>query len=407
MNKKLISAGIAAVLLIIGFMIFNPIAYNEPTERTVYTQMDGSQDVQFLPGFYYAGFFAKSEHYPNQVSVAYGDTTFDGDLELHDNTVEIGPVKMRFSDATEAYASGIVQYLLPNNKKEMLTIHNSHRNITALVSRRLAPYTKECLQSCAQLMTSEMHYSGGRAQMTQDYLDQLKNGTYLLNIKESIVYDTTDNSNRRTYLVNITRDKNGQPMRKFSSIKEYSITLGDAQITNVDYSDQVKEMLRKKIQAATEASVSKQKLMTAEQQRLTAEAEGKKKLTEIEYIQKQEQTKQVVQAETQVELAKQDKEKQRIAAEAAELEARKVKTLADAEAYAKAKVMAADGALEKKLATYERVSNRWAEAFEKHQNPLTPTFMTGSGPVQNAGTTFMELMNAKAQMDLMLNMKTK
>ena len=49
-------------------------------------------------------------------------------------------------------------------------------------------------------------------------------------------------------------------------------------------------MLKKKIDAATMASVSKQRLMTAEQQKLTAKAEGERKLTEIEYVQKQEQT---------------------------------------------------------------------------------------------------------------------
>lgn len=407
-NNKLIITGISIVVILIVFALINPFDYNDPTERTVVTRWNGEQMVQFQPGFYYAGLFAKTTIYPNQLSISYGDKDFDGDLVLKDNTIEIGLVKVRFSDATEAYVSGITQYLLPNNEKSMLVIHNSHRNPESLVSRRLAPYTKECLQSSSQLMSSEMHYSGGRAQMTQDYLDQLRNGTYLLSINETTQFDSTDNSNKRVYAVVIKKDKNSQPQRKSSSIKEYFILLGDAQITNVEYSDQVKNMLTKKIEAATQASISKQRLMTAEQQKLTAKAEGERKLTEIEYQQKQEQTIAVVKAETQVELAKQDLIKQEIARQAAEKEAAKIKTLAEAEAYAKQKVMAADGALDKKLETYRYVMAKGFEAMGNYTGAWVPNVIYGNGGNNtNAAMNMMETLSIKAMRDLSLDMKNK
>lgn len=406
-TNNLIIYAVAIVLVAIIGVISNPFAYNDPTTRTVVTQMDGSQFVEFRGRWFYSGFFAKEVPWPNQVSVSYGDSTFDGDLELVDNTVEIGPVRVRFTDATEAEVAGITQYILPNSEKEMLEIHNAHKTPEALVQRRLAPYTKECLQSSAQLMSSEMHYSGGRAQMVQDYLDQLKNGTYLLSISEKNQFDSVDNTNKRIYSVTKQIDKNGQSIRKFSSIKEYNILLGDAQITNVDYSSQVKDMLKKKIDAATQASISKQQLMTAEQQKLTAKAKGEQALVEIEYQQKQEQTKQVVAAQTLVELARQDKDKQRIAAEAAELEASKIKTLADAEAYAKQRVMQADGALEKKLAAYIEVQGYWADAFSKYTGSIVPQFSMVGSNGSNGAINFMEIMGAKAMKDLSIDMNIK
>jgi hypothetical protein len=407
MNNKLIGLAAGTVLLIILLFVFNPVGYNDPAERTVITQMDGEQFTQFQGGYFYEGFFAKSQTYPNQLSVVYSDSTFDGDLHLKENSVEIGTVKIRFNDATEAEASGIVQFILPTNNKEMLAIHNAHRSPEALVQRRLAPYTKECLQSSSQLMSSEMHYSGGRAQMTQDYLDQLRNGTYILSIKEGTVFDSTDNSKKRMYSVEIKKDKKDNLLRKFSSIKEYAVLLGDAQITNVEYSPQVKEMLKKKIDAATMASVSKQRLMTAEQQKLTAKAEGERKLTEIEYVQKQEQTIAVVKAETQVELAKQDLLKQEIARQAAEKEGAKIKILADAEAYAKQRVMAADGALDKKLAVYERVMTKAYEALGSYTGNIVPTYMSGGSSQGDAFHMFMQTSSMKAMQDLQLNMKNK
>jgi len=371
--------------------------------------MSGKQFVEFKPGVFYAGFFSKETTYPNQISVSHMDTLFDGDYSLTDNTCEIGVIKdVRFNDATTAVISGITQYILPPGEKEMIEIHNAHRSPESFVQRRLAPYTIECLKSSAQLMSSEAHYSGGRAQMTQDYMDQLRNGSYLLNIRELILYDSLEKSNKRTYAVQIQISKGGDKLRKFSSIKEYSVIVGDAQIIDVDYEVKVDEMLSKKIDAATKASISKQELMTAQQKQLTAEAQGKQKLVEIEYVQKQNQTIEIVKAQTLVELAKQDLIKQDIALQASAKEAAKIKTLADANAYEKQKLIQADGALEQKLKAYTIVMGYWSTAFSNHQHPLTPTFMMGGGNGgNNAGTNFMELMNMKTMKDLNLDFKTK
>lgn len=406
--RKLIFAIVSGIILLTAVAWMNPFSWNDATERTVVTQAGGNQFVEFRPGIFYAGFFSKEQPWPNQISVSHVDVNFDGDYSLSDNTIEIGIIRdVRFNDATTAGVSGITQYILPVEENQMLNIHNAHKTPEAFVQRRLAPYTVECLKSSAQLMSSEMHYSGGRAQMTQDYMDQLKNGSYLLNVKETVAYDSLENASKRVYAVQIQTTIKGERLRKFSSIKEYSVLVGDAQITDVDYEEKVDEMLAKKIDAATKASISKQELMTAQQKQLTAEAEGKQKLVEIEYQQKQEQTKQVVAAQTLVEVAKQDLLKQEIARQAAEKEAAKIKTLADAEAYAKQRVMIADGALDKKLEAYKTVQGYWAKAFGEYTGNIVPLYYTGSGSNVNGATQFMELMGMKAAKDLSLDLRNK
>lgn len=333
-----IKTALGAIILLIILWI-NPWSYNDPTERTVVTGQGGGQKVVFEPGIYWAGLFAREVAWPNQISVSYKDTL--AGERMDDNTIEIGQISVRFNDATTAKIAGITQYILPPVESEMLAIHNAHKTPVALVKRRLAPYTQECLQSSAQLMSSEMHYSGGRAQMVQDYLDQLKNGAFLLRVSTVNVYDTLEKSNKKTYEVVIKTNKDGQSLRKFSSIKEYGINVGDAQITDVDYQTQVDNMLAKKIEAATAASISKQQLMTAQQQALTAAAQGQKKLVETEYAKKVEQTNQVVAAQTKVQLAEQYKLEQKTQAEAAIYEAQVVKTNADAEAYKASRLVSA------------------------------------------------------------------
>lgn len=404
-KSTIVKFALGVIITIILFTI-NPFSYNDAGERTVVEQMDGRQFVQYSPGIYYSGFFAKESPWPNQISVSY--QADQPDMTLKEGTIEIGKVTIRFgSDATTALTSGITQFILPMDEKDMIEMNNAHRTVQSLVSKRLAPYTKECLQSSAQLMSSEAHYSGGRAQMAQDYLDQLKNGVFILKTVDKVVYDSLEKENKRIYETNLVPDKSGQPKRKFSSIKEYGITVADANITDVDYEARVDNMLAKKIDASTKASVAKQELLTAQQQQLTAKAKGEQKLVEIEYQQKQEQTKQVVAAQTKVEVAKQDMEQQRIQSQAAELEAKKIKTLADAQAYAKRAEIQANGALEQKLAAYKEVQKVWAEAFSKYQGNVVPQIQSGGGNSGNGALNFMEIMGAKAAKDLTLDLKNK
>lgn len=275
------------IVIVVVFLIVNPFSWNDAGNRTVVERTNGEQIVQFAPGIFYAGFFAKEKAWPNQISVTYTEEV--PKLALEDNGIEVGHIMIRFSDATTANVKGITQFILPGSIEEMILIHNTHRTPQSLVVKRLAPYTKECLQSSAQLMSSEKHYGGGRAQMAQDFMDQLKEGVYLLKTEDIMIYDSMEMEKKRVYRTEIQYDKAGtSPKRKLSSIKEYGITVADAAITDVDYEDKVDEKLVKIIDAVTKSSISKQELMTAQQQTLTAKAKGEQALVEIEYQQKQE-----------------------------------------------------------------------------------------------------------------------
>jgi hypothetical protein len=402
-TRKTIVASAVFVIVLVLFLVINPFSWNDAGNRTVVERTTGEQIVQFAPGIFYAGFFAKQKEWPNQISVTYQESS--PKLELEDNGIEVGQIMIRFSDATTANVKGITQFILPSDEKEMVLIHNTHRTPQSLVLKRLAPYTKECLQSSAQLMSSEKHYGGGRAQMSQDFMDQLKEGVYLLKTEENVVYDSLEAEKKRVYQTEIQIDpKTTLPKRKLSSIKEYGITVADAAITDVDYEDQVDQKLTKIIDAVTKSSISKQELMTAQQQTLTAKAKGEQALVEIEYQQKQEQTRQVVEAETKVKVAEQDKLQQKIAYEAAILEAKKIKEMADAEAYSKEKVMKADGALERKLNAQIEIQKVWADAFSKYTGAIVPQFQTG-GTTGNGALNFMDILTAKAAKDLALDLK--
>src|SRR3954469_20466938 len=189
-SKKSIAAVVVTLVFLVVFLMLNPFSWNDAGNRTVIERTNGEQIVQFAPGIFYAGFFSKEKEWPNQISVTYQEAAPKQDIE--DNGIEVGQIMIRFSDATTADVKGITQFILPSDEKEMILIHNTHRTPQSLVVKRLAPYTKECLQSSAQLMSSEKHYGGGRAQMAQDFMDQLKDGVYLLRTEENLVFDSLE-----------------------------------------------------------------------------------------------------------------------------------------------------------------------------------------------------------------------
>lgn len=398
---KLIKYGIIGFLTITILLLINPFGHNDMGYRQVVENPFGDKKVVFGNGVYLMVPGSKVTTYPNLVTIAYTK-------EVTEATVNQPFVEMRFMDATVAEAEVFVKYALPNEEITMLELHEDFRNVSHLAATGLAPYTRECLKYSAQLMESEAHYSGGMSQLSSNFRDQLDNGQYIVDNFETSERDSVTGELTKTYENKVRFDpETGQPVRNTNDIRELGILVRTHNIINVDYEQQVEDKLAKKIEASTRESVSKQNLITAQQEELTAAAEGRKRLVEIEYQKKEEQTSQLVEAETAVKLAEKDKQKQAIALEASRMEAAKIKALAEAEAYAKREIMNADGALEKKLEAYESVQRVWADAFAKYQGDLVPQIQTGGGSGNNAGLDFMNLMSMQAAKDLGLEMRVK
>lgn len=393
-----IRRGIFVILGIFILGMLNPFSRNSMGYRQVVETPLGKKYVVFGNGYYFKVPGSKITIYPNLVTIAYTKQKTEA-------TVNQDLVEIRFMDATTAHAEIFVKYGLPNKESDMLQLHEDFRNVDHLASTGLAPYTRECLKYSAQLMESEQHYSGGMSKLSNDFRDQLDNGQYVVETLESSVRDSLTGELKKTYENLIRLNEIGTPIRNANDLKEMGITVRTHNIINVDYEEQVNEKLAKKIEASARESVSKQNLITAQQEELTAAAEGRKKLVEIEYEKKEEQTRQLVEADTQVKLATKDKEKQKIALDAARLEAKKIKALAEAESYAKRKMMDADGALEKKLATYKEVQQLWSGAFANYKGDIVPQIQAGGGGgTTNGGLDFMQLMTMKAAKDLNLDL---
>src|SRR5215216_4375439 len=99
-SKKSVVFTVFFIVVLVFFLMVNPFSWNDAGNRTVVERTNGEQIVQFAPGIFYAGFFAKEKEWPNQISVTYQEAA--ADLTLEDNGIEVGQIMIRFSDATTA-----------------------------------------------------------------------------------------------------------------------------------------------------------------------------------------------------------------------------------------------------------------------------------------------------------------
>ena len=292
------------ILILLGLfamvLIFNPFTRTVAGYRTFVETVGGDQKIFFKPGYHFAGFFAITTDYPDVITTVFS-------TEEHDNvTAWEPPFIIRFNDATKATAQATIRWNLPDDEEKMIQIHKAYRSPQKLAKNSLIPYSRECLKFSAQLMESETHYSGGRSKLKEDFRNQLQEGQYVLEYKTEYVKNEMTQEKEKLTSSFIRMGKDGLPSRIKSDIHQYSIVIDFAAIDEVDYEPQVDQKLAQKIEQSTLESVSKQALITAQQEALTEKARGEQMLAKVKAEQEADKLQAVIQAEKAKEVAQQE-----------------------------------------------------------------------------------------------------
>jgi regulator of protease activity HflC (stomatin/prohibitin superfamily) len=281
-------------------LMFNPFTRTSAGYRTYVETITGGEQVFFTPGFHYVGFFSKTMDYPDVLTTVFAD-------KEHENVTAQEPsFTIRFNDATKATAQATIRWSMPGDEAAMISIHKAYRSPVKLAKNSLVPYSRECLKFAAQLMESETHYSGGRAKLKEDFRDQLQNGQYVLEYKTEYVTDSISSEKNKLTTSFIRLGEDGLAKRIKSDIQQYSINVSFAAIDEVDYEEQVDRKLAQKIEQSTLESVSKQSLITAQQEALTEKARGERMLAKVKAEQEAEKLQSVIQAQMEKEVAREE-----------------------------------------------------------------------------------------------------
>jgi regulator of protease activity HflC (stomatin/prohibitin superfamily) len=391
-----------------GYVYHIKTAFNQ--ERVIFTDTDGI-------GWSYYG-FGGIEPWKRGMSIqaarntgaTLADQINETDDTSHSNAISANllPQNIVFLDQVDADASAMARFRIPTDDVGFLKLAREYRTAENFLNTALVPAFKETLQATASLMSAEEYFSGSRTEFNTEFQAQLEGGIYIVKRKEILVEDLsqrnkgTANATKTTHqeefgdgkkvifkVIKMMADDNLTPLRKEQNYVGFGVSVIDARVTEMIPNPKFKERMDNKQKASADRAIAREKRIQEEEQKLLAIAEGERKVAErqakalVEQIQATtdaETTKQLVitKATQQKEQAAIDKETSQIRLDQAIIDAKKIKELANANAYEREKLLESDNGLKVKTDAIVQMNADNATAFANRKVPHTVIYQNGA-----------------------------
>lgn len=357
----------------------------------IQSPVSGELDVYTDPGLKWQGFGTVTK-YPRRATYSFG---YDKETKV-DNSKQV-----RFNDGGHATLYGSSQWEMPLDPKAVIAIHKAFGSALAVENSAVAKMIDAAVYLSGPLMSSTESSGERRSELVQYINDQAENGVYVTQVREKEVTDPLTGVKKEVAFTEIQRDKDGNPKRQQGSIlKDFHIKLLPMSIAELRYDAVVEDQIKRRQVATTQVQIAQAEAKTAEQQKLTTEAQGAANAAKAKWEQETIKAKVVTEAQQRLDIATLD-------AKSAEQFKREQILRGEGEAQRKQLVMAADGALDQKLEAYKEVNAKYAAAIAAAQpGAWTPSVvMAGGGGGQGSNAvSLLELFSAKAARDLGIDM---
>ena len=403
----------AAIVLILGVILaFSMFGKNDNGYRTVVQYPSGYTFVQLEPDWYFT-WFGSETVYNDVITV-----DFDTGRNESEPTVDNDCIPVRYQDGGLGTICGIARFDLPDTEADMLKIHKEFHSNEGLAHKLLRNVTEEAMNLTAGLMASEDAYAVKRTDFSNWSRDQLENGKY----KTKLVTVTEKDATGQRIVRNVPEilyAEDGNPVQQPSDLKHYDIRVSGFQIVDWDFEQKTLDQITEKREATMAIITAKANADRAEQDAITAEAQGRANVMKAKYEKEVEKQKAVVDAERVAEVAVIKAKQQVDVAEQQKLEAEQKKLAAaeykqeqilrgEGDGEYKRLVMEADGALQQKLDAWKDVNKEYAARFG--QQKWVPEVQMGPTATGGTGTSAEQLINllmTRTAKDLALDMEIK
>jgi regulator of protease activity HflC (stomatin/prohibitin superfamily) len=246
------------------------------------------------------------------------------------------------------------------------------------------------------LMSSTESAAERRNELLQLIEDQIENGIYLTRTTQLEEEDPITKEKRRRNVAEIVKDKDGNVVRAAESpIKDFCIKTFNLTINEVRYDKEVEQQIQQQQQAIMAVRIAMANAQRAEQDARTVAEQGKADAARAKWEQEKENATIVAKAEG-------EKKQATLRAEAAKFYKEEQLLKAEADAGYRAKIMAADNALEKRLEAYVETQKIWAAAVANYKGNWVPA-ISSSGGGSGAGSgmqTLVDMLSLKTAREL-------
>lgn len=411
-----IAVGIVALAAVLIINLYETVEAG--TYHVTQSPFSGKVQAQMVPGPYNQAFYAVTR-WPVGESYEFTDADESGPKDDR--------ITVTFNDGATARLSGTIRIDLPRVEQDAvdLVVKHGFRSFEQLEEKLILRSLRNALNMTANLMSSRDSYSERRADFLRLAKDQIENGVYITKdeaVKESD--PVTGQEVTKIKKVPVT-DKEGKPQREPSPFTQFGLRAYGLEIKEWHYEERVVNQMKAQQEATMAVQTAKAKSLQAEQEAKTIKAQGEAAVMKVKYEAEQVKEKDTVNAQREaavaniaaqkdVDVAKLEAEKARVGGErmktvaaleldAAKLQAQRTVELAEAEAKSRSLILAADGALDKKLDAIKDINGKWADAYARQNVP--GVVMGGAG--REAAVSFMDILGAKAAKDLALEMSVQ
>jgi hypothetical protein len=358
------------ILFIILILFSGKIVENVDNSEIVIIQsaFSGKVSIYTTPGPVFQA-FGTATHYKKSNQFWFSKTKDEG------KSVDQS-IKIRFNDGGHGSISGSVRWYMPSDEKAILKLHTDFGSHDAVEQQLVRQAVTKSVYMTGPLMSSKESSAEKRNDLLSYIEDQSINGVYRTKQEDIKVHDDLMNTDKTVTVVKIVQDKNNMPMRQeASSVKMYGVSLQGLALNSIDYDSEVENQIKVQQQAYMQVQTAIANSKKAEQDAITTELQGKAAAAKAKWEQ------EVIKAQA-ITQAQQEKEVAALEAQTALLAAQKVKTDADAKAYANSKLVSA-GLTPQEKAQFEKDTKVGvAEALSKIVLPTT--YMNGNGGNKDA-----------------------
>jgi len=398
---RVVAAVLGTIFAIVA-MITTPMLFEnlDASEfMVVQSPIAGDLKVYTDPGLQWQGFGTVTK-YPRRNELRF---TGPECAESSKNTVATGGLPIRFYDGGNATLCGTISWLMPVDPKSIIDIHKEFRSAEAFEIQAIRRSMQSAATFSGPTMSSFESAAGRRNELLQILNDQTNNGVYKTLSKTIRAKDVAGVEKDMT-ITEIVKDEKGQPLRAQASyVQKYNVQMLPMTISHFAYEKRVEEQIQQQQAATNAAVVAIANAKKADQDALTAEAQGKATAAKAEWDEKTVQAKAIAEAEAKVTIAN---------AQVKEAEAFKKSEIlrGEGEAARKRAVMEADGQLDKRLEAIVKINSLYADAIAKAQpGAWAPAVQMGQGS-GNAGSRasdLVDLMTAKTAKEIGVDLSVK
>jgi hypothetical protein len=292
-------------------------------------------------------------------------------------------IKARFNDGGHGAISGTFRVTLPTNPDLMRQLHMKYHSLEAIESQLLRPALERSVYMSGPLMSSKESAAERRSELYYLVEDQLKHGVCKTMSREEKVVDALSGKERTVKLVELVMDKQkgGCVRQESSPLDEYGIVADSFNINNIAYDKEVEDQIKGQQKLSMDVQTAIAESKKAEQRALTVAKQGEADAAKAKWEQEVIRAKEVTKAEQEKAVAitkgEQVKAVAQLSMEAAELTKKEQILLGEGEASRKRAVMQANGYMEDRLASWEKVNLAYAEQLGKQ--PQVPSIVMGGG----------------------------